>query len=281
MLGGQYNSSIKKSLIYSINIPIRLVKSMNSRTDSSLTLVKFSKGNHIRIPIYQRNYNWKKQNCKQLLQDIYRLMENLDEKKRHFTGAVIFTNESMDRVIIDGQQRITTFHLILIAVRDAIKDGSVSSNDHSTLKKICNLLGEEHSILIPCGKDNDAYQELYNGEYNNDWSRKEYGTTNLWKNYDYLKEDIIHYNSGENYGEKILQALKGLWVVPIVLKENDDPQAAFESINTTGLKLDDADCIRNFIMMNQKSDTQEKIYKEYWIKIEEYLGDKIVDFFID
>ncbi len=205
---------------------------------------------------------------------------NPDEKKRHFTGAVIFTNELTDRVIIDGQQRITTFHLILIAVRDAIKDGSVSSNDN-TLEKICDLLGENESILIPCGKDNDAYQDLYNGMYNADWSRKEYGATNLWKNYDYLKEDIIQNNSGEDYGEKILQALEGLWVVPIELKENDDPQAAFESINTTGLKLDDADCIRNFIMMNQKSDTQEKIYKEYWIKIEEYLGDKIVDFFID
>ncbi len=115
MLSVQYSSSIKKSLIYSINIPIRLVKSMDDNT-----LVGFSTSNHIRIPIYQRNYNWKKQNCKQLLQDIYRLMKNPDEKKRHFTGTVIFTNESMDRVIIDGQQRITTIHLILIAIRDAI-----------------------------------------------------------------------------------------------------------------------------------------------------------------
>ena len=244
-------------------------------------LVYFSEGSHIVVPLYQRNYDWKKQNCKQLIDDIVRLTQDETGEKKHFTGAVIYTNEGMNRVIIDGQQRVTTAHLILLAIRDAINAKEISSTTEKTLVKIDERLGEESSILIPCGKDNDAYQALYQGKYNDEWSLKEYGHTNIWKNYKYLKDEILQKDTGDNFAEVFFKAVMRLWVVPIELKENDDPQAVFESINTTGLKLSDADRIRNFIMMNHPTKVQQKIYNDYWVKIEEYVGDEIENFFID
>ncbi len=244
-------------------------------------LVSFSEGSHVVVPLYQRNYDWKKQNCKQLLNDIERLIADRTGTKRHFTGAVIYTNEEMNRVIIDGQQRLTTVHLLLLAIRDAINDGEVQSTDPDTLAEIRICLGKRDSILVPCGKDYEAYQSLYNGKYADAWSQNEYGYTNIWMNYAYLKSEVIAIASGEDFGERLFDAVKRLWIVPIELKENDDPQAVFESINTTGLKLSDSDRIRNFIMMNHSQSDQKRIYEQYWVRIEEYLGDEIEYFFID
>ncbi len=244
-------------------------------------LVSFSEGSHIVVPLYQRNYDWKNQNCKQLLNDIERLIADRTGTKRHFTGAVIYTNEEMNRVIIDGQQRLTTVHLLLLAMRDAINNKEIQSADPDTLAEIRICLGKKDSILIPCGKDYEAYQSLYSGKFSDPWSQNEYGHTNIWRNYAYLKSEIVAIASGEDFGERLFDAIKRLWVVPIELKDNDDPQAVFESINTTGLKLSDSDRIRNFIMMNHSQADQKRIYEQYWIKIEECLGIEIENFFID
>ncbi|MCQ2071117.1 MAG: DUF262 domain-containing protein [archaeon] len=248
---------------------------------SDLYLVSFFQSNRIIIPLYQRNYDWKKQNCRQLLEDIRRIMGDGTENKRHFIGAIIYTNEKLDRVVIDGQQRITTVQLLLLALRDAIKEGKLSMKDEDTVPFIKNYLGKKESVLVPCGKDNDAFQALYEQKSNDDWSRKEYGSTHIWSNYDYLKDELIKMNDGEDFADRVLEALENLWVVPIELKESDDPQAVFESINTTGLKLGDSDRIRNFIMMNHPQSEQQTIYNQYWTKIEEYTGNEIETFFYD
>ena len=248
---------------------------------SDFMLISFFQTGQIIVPLYQRNYDWKKNNCKQLLDDIERLMEDESGEKRHFTGAIIYTNDGLSRVIIDGQQRITTVQLLFLALRDSIKSDDISIQDPDTVAYIRGHLGKKESVLIPCGKDNDAFQALYNGKYDDEWSIKEYGSSNIWKNYNYLKSEIVRKADGENYGDKMLNAIEHLWVVPIELKENDDPQAVFESINTTGLKLTDSDRIRNFIMMNHSQAEQKKIYDQYWVRLEEYLGEEIEQFFVD
>ena len=244
-------------------------------------LTSFFQNGKIVIPLYQRNYDWKKQNCKQLLDDIERLIKNTATTKKHFTGAIIYSNDGLSHVIIDGQQRITTVQLLLLALRDSISSGDITLTDSDNESYIRLFIGKKEKILDLCGSDDDAFKSLYDGKYNDEWSKGEYGSSNIWKNYEYLKFEIQRMNDSPDFGDKLIDAIQNLWVVPIELKENDDPQAVFESINTTGKKLDDHDRIRNFIMMNHSRDVQQKIYDEYWKVIERDLGDDIEQFFID
>ena len=234
------------------------------------------------IPLYQRNYNWKRQNCKQLLDDIERLAMDADSSKKHFTGAIIFTNDGLSRVIIDGQQRITTVQLLLLAIRDLISTGEMVIDDSDNNSLIRLLIGKKEKVLELCGNDDIAFKSLYDGKWNDNWSNGEYGHSNIWRNYNFLKDELKKDTGQTNAGDKIIDAIQRLWVVPIELKEKDDPQAVFESINTTGVKLSDSDRIRNFMMMNHSKDVQKKIYDEYWKVIEKELGDEVIEqFFVD
>lgn len=234
------------------------------------------------IPLYQRNYDWKRQNCKQLLDDIERLAKDSDSSKKHFTGAIIYTNDGLSHVIIDGQQRITTVQLLLLALRDLISSGELTITDSDNASLIRLLIGKKEKVLELCGNDDVAFKSLFDGKWNDDWSKEEYGSTNIWKNYNYLKDELRKIDYVNDVGDKMIDAIQRLWVVPIELKEKDDPQAVFESINTTGVKLSDSDRIRNYMMMNHSKDIQKKIYDEYWKVIEKELGDDAIEqFFVD
>ncbi|MBE6339573.1 MAG: DUF262 domain-containing protein [Bacteroidales bacterium] len=81
-------------------------------------LIKFFDGSDKRfiIPLYQRNYDWKEENCEQLFQDLMKLHNS--DRRSHFFGSIVSSIQSgtEDRFIIDGQQRITTVSLLLIAM---------------------------------------------------------------------------------------------------------------------------------------------------------------------
>lgn len=90
------------------------------------TLVRFLEGhdNKFIVPVYQRNYNWKIENCKQLYNDLVNVVK--EDKKSHFFGSIVYSTESRDNfVLIDGQQRVTTISLILIAIVNAINSKAV------------------------------------------------------------------------------------------------------------------------------------------------------------
>ncbi len=241
-------------------------------------LVTFFQKGRIVIPIYQRNYDWGKSNCKKLLNDILEIAESGPNNTGHFTGAIIYANNQMDHIIIDGQQRITTIQLLLLALRDSIEAGTIQSSSPKTSVKIDLYIGEDGNVLCPCGKDGEAFQKLYAGMYNDSWSKENYGNTTIWQNYAYLVDEV---GKMDISAEELLSAISKLWVVLIGLEKEDDPQGVFESINTTGVKLSDSDRIRNFIMMNHTVADQQIIYDEYWTEIEEYVGADIEQFFFE
>ena len=111
-------------------------------------LIKFFDGSDKRfiIPLYQRNYDWKEENCEQLFQDLMKLHNS--DRKSHFFGSIVSSIQSgtEDRFIIDGQQRITTVSLLLIAMVNAKKDGLIESTDAKLVEKIFKryLVDEYH-----------------------------------------------------------------------------------------------------------------------------------------
>lgn len=233
-------------------------------------LIKFFDGSDKRfiIPLYQRNYDWKEENCGQLFQDLIKLQRS--GRKKHFFGSIVSCIQSgtEDRYIIDGQQRITTVSLMLIAMVNAKKEGLITSTDPKLVDKIFKryLVDEyqedERKVkLKPIKKDMQAFDALL-------YKPKEQYIkgSNVTRNYDFFYDKIIH--SGLTLDE-LFETIKKLEVINIRLDEDDDPQLIFESLNSTGLDLSEADKIRNYMLMSLTPAEQDELYTRYWNPIEE------------
>lgn len=234
-------------------------------------LIKFFDGSDKRfiILLYQRNYDWKEDNCEQLFQDLMKLHKS--DRKSHFFGSIVSSIQSgtEDRYIIDGQQRITTVSLMLIAMVNAKKEGLIETTDGKLVEKIFKryLVDEyqedERKVkLKPIKKDMQAFDALlYKPK---DQYLKE---SNVTRNYDFFFDKIIH--CGLTVDE-IFETIKKLEVINIRLDEDDGPQLIFESLNSTGLDLSEADKIRNYLLMSLAPAEQDDLYTRFWNPIEEF-----------
>lgn len=221
------------------------------------------------IPVYQRNYDWTKQQCKQLLDDILHV-GSFDEIKSHFIGSIVFIHDDVystsrirELTIIDGQQRLTTLTILYIAILNLAKklnDTMLVSEIEETY--LINKFAEESEKLKlkPTENNFSALKYLLINVENVEY--KEF--SRVIDNYNYFKTRV----SEENL-EVILKGINKLIFVEISLeREKDDPQRIFESLNSTGLELSQADLIRNYILMGLKYSDQLRIYEKYWKVIE-------------
>lgn len=240
-----------------------------------LDFFRNSSGCQFVIPVYQRNYTWTAgKEVKQYLDDMNSVLNG--EYDNHFLGIMIYLDTAIDYSarefsVIDGQQRLTTTFLTLYAIKelfnqqgaeDQIKslEGQYLTNPFSTNKMKYKLK--------PLVSDDEVYQCIVE----NNLDKIEDTTSNVYKNYnyilDYLKNVLL---SGKTLND-ILMAMNKLYVVCVPIAESDNAQKIFESINATGVKLTASDLIRNFILMDLPSDTQEEYYEKYWKVIEDYIS---------
>lgn len=234
-------------------------------------LIKFFDGSDKRfiIPLYQRNYDWEESNCKQLFQDLIKLHHS--DRKSHFFGSIVSSIQSgtEDRFIIDGQQRITTVSLLLIAMVNAKKEGLIEATDAKLVEKIFKryLVDEyqedERKVkLKPIKKDMQAFDALLykpKSQYINE--------SNVTRNYNFFYDEITRANLTL---DELFETIKKLEVINIRLDEDDDPQLIFEILNSTGLDLSEADKIRNYLLMSLTPAEQEDLYTRFWNPIEEF-----------
>lgn len=239
-----------------------------------LDFIQKSSGSQFVIPVYQRNYTWTaNKEVKQYLDDLKSVLNG--EYKNHFLGIIIYIDTAIDFStkefsVIDGQQRLTTTFLILYAIRYIMKenkmDEAILSLDGQFLT---NPFANERIKykLKPLVADDDVYQLIINEKLENITNKN----STVYKNFVYIYKEIKKLNKEYDLNQ-ILTALNQLYVVCIPLSEDDNAQKIFESINATGVKLTASDLIRNYLLMEMKSDLQEKYYKEYWMEIERLLG---------
>ena len=239
----------------------------------NISLVRFLGRSDIvfEIPVYQRNYEWGKDQCEQLFVDLIRAGK---KQSSHFIGTIVYVPESGDdlshiEIIIDGQQRLMSCMLLLKAI--AVSDASVA--EEITDKYLTNkyLKLNNHIKLKPVEKDQEAFIAILN---NREEGYKK--PSKVIENYHVFKELIA--TSGYS-GQELLEALNYLNMVYIELKE-ENPQIIFESLNSTGLSLSASDLIRNFLLMKLESVTQERLYKDYWLKIENLFTTKLFTDFV-
>ena len=232
------------------------------------------------IPVYQRNYDWKEEQCQKLFEDIQNIVKS-DYEIEHFLGTVVFVSSKSEMnfneyILIDGQQRITSIMLLLKVLHEKIANEDYKEEIWE--EYLINKRVPEENLRIrlkPVESDGMPYKKLIE---KNDVS----SDGNLCKNYK-LFEKLIEES---NYSaEEIYKSLDKIELVYIQLekgKKSENPQMIFESLNSTGLSLTQGDLIRNYLLMNHESEKQKMLYKNFWLEIEKKItNEKISDFVRD
>ena len=224
------------------------------------------------IPIYQRTYSWTDKQCRQLWDDILRAGAS-DTIAVHFIGSIVYVEQGLSQVshqapllVIDGQQRLTTVALLLEALARAIGDGEPV--DGFSAAKL------RHYYLSNPLESGDRYFKLLLSQTDNASLKA------IIKHTEQPKEPSLRVTQNFALFSELLDARKGdlasvcrglakLVVVDIALsRDQDNPQLIFESMNSTGKELSQADLIRNFVLMGLEPVLQTRLYEDYWRPME-------------
>lgn len=251
--------------------------------------------NGLAIPSYQRVYSWTTRQCEELWLDVLRAGR---DSRPHFTGVMLFEGEGADSFgredprdgspyggvgsgridVIDGQQRLTTLTLLLLAfARHLGKEGAPSVSGDAA-RAVCTVDGLPHPeeiakrfLLVPGGegveprlllsREDDATlrTELLGGELPLHPSQRVMG------NLSYFEERMADpaFDAG-----RFWDGVGRLFVLVVHADSALDAQEVFESVNSKGLPLSLADMVRNYLLLEEDLDEQERLYDEYWFEAE-------------
>ncbi|MDW4297745.1 DUF262 domain-containing protein [Staphylococcus saprophyticus] len=233
----------------------------------------------IYIPVYQRNYDWHIENCKLMFDDLLDL--EINNNKSHFFGSIVVKpgNYSQDIIVIDGQQRLTTLSLLMLAIKNWLdKNEEKAQNVRLTSDYVLNTFLQDQYLSTPDKyilqsnpRDYKSYKLLFGNEKFHD------KLSNITLNYNYLYSCIDNMKISIDQLMNSIQKLQ--FMVVNLNAPEDDPQLIFESLNSTGVALTDADKIRNFLLMNEEIPKQDKYFHNYWQPLEENTHFEVSKFF--
>jgi len=239
-------------------------------------------GQQYKIPVYQRNYEWSKEQCKKLFEDIVRAAKR---NQLHFTGSIVFQPLAPikginNSIVIDGQQRLTTIYILIKALVDMAATDAEKAMPMAALFNTDQFnqfnLDDTTKVKLKPAKDNN--DQLLNLLYNkHDQMDK---SCEIYRNYTYFCELIKEQQGLGITVSDIYRGIGLLTVAVIQLDGSDKAQEIFERINSTGIPLSLADKIRNHVLMTDLD--QDRLYENYWLKVEKLLPrEQLSLFFLD
>lgn len=225
------------------------------------------------IPIFQRRYEWKEENVLTLLDDIVLVANNNEDGACHFIGSIMYKSSGLEdgvekRTIIDGQQRLTTISILLLALEDYLNQ--INPKNVGGIKRITkyqyNSVNRDSCFCLKLkhnGPDLMAYSNLMKDRSSIDSAPDNPCVQNYSLILSELKKrkiDPMIYVNG----------IERLRIVDILIEKSDDAEAIFETVNTTGLDLTNAEIIKNFILMTIPASRQTNLYTTYWYPMESH-----------
>jgi uncharacterized protein with ParB-like and HNH nuclease domain/predicted transport protein len=224
------------------------------------------------IPIYQRTYSWTEKECRQLWEDILRTGTD-DRVTVHFVGSIVYIEQGLSQVthqspklVIDGQQRLTTVTLLIAALAKALGDTEPMDGFSAPMLSGYYLLnplerGERLFKLLLSQTDKATLTAIVGS-----LEPPQEPSLRIAQNYA-LYEELLKARKGDLLA--VCKGLAKLVVVDIALnRDQDNPQLIFESMNSTGKKLSQADLIRNYVLMGLEPDLQTRLYEQFWRPME-------------
>ena len=222
------------------------------------------------IPVFQRDYKWGQEHCQQLWDDIQRVAEGADDEE-HFFGPVVYVSTEGQSaaftkwLLIDGQQRMTTVMLLMIALRDFRSsrgdEKGAGKIEHDFLVNTYESERERGKLVLR-DRDEAVFRWLVERDHAEQPIRS--ATSNLKRNYNFLYDKLQNANI-----DTLVRGVGRLAVVDVRLDhDKDNPQQIFESLNSTGMDLAQADLVRNYVLMGLEEGEQTSLYRKYWKKME-------------
>ena len=233
------------------------------------------KSPQMRIPVYQRMYSWDEKECRQLWDDILRVGAN-DEVDAHFIGSVVYIEEGLFQIanispllVIDGQQRLTTLTILLEALARYVGDGEPVEGFSARKIRSYYLLNElekpefRHKLVLTRTDRDTLFTLVDEKPIPGDYSLR------VKDNFDFFLKELARLDDPD----PVCRGLSKLVVVDVSLsRAHDNPQLVFESMNSTGRELSQADLIRNYILMGLDSELQTDLYRDHWRPMEVAFG---------
>jgi uncharacterized protein with ParB-like and HNH nuclease domain len=228
------------------------------------------------IPIYQRPYSWTEKQCQQLWEDILRAGGS-DDIPIHFVGSIVYVEQGLSQVshqapllVIDGQQRLTTVTLLIEALAQVLGDNepvevfSATKLRHYYLSNPLEKGDRYFKLLLSQTDDSTLRALIKSSELPKDPSVR------LMANFSFFQELL---SEEVDQIPMLCRGLAKLVVVDIALnRDQDNPQLIFESMNSTGKELSQADLIRNYVLMGLDPALQTRLYEDYWRPMEQDFG---------
>jgi len=226
-------------------------------------------GDQFLVPFFQRHYSWRKENWQRLLDDIVALTEEAEETK-HFLGPLVCTpfnpvpGEVTPYQLIDGQQRLATLTIALAALRDVAKLNaleSVSDEIHEDYLIHRRRQGVQRFKVVPRLGDRSDYESIIEGSPAGTTM-----TTGLLGGYSFFKREWKRLvgSDGETAIRRYLIASTARLSLVTITVGGENPYEIFESLNSTGLPLEESDLIRNFLFMQVPLHEQDKFQSAHW-----------------
>lgn len=236
------------------------------------------------IPIYQRAYSWDEEQCAQLWDDVINISKT--EKATHFTGSVVWVNNDgimpggqTPLLLIDGQQRTTTLTLLLIALAEFARDNENTASNGDPLTFTFDDLIDDGYLIKEKKKGADRYRIVLSES--DDKTLRSMIDSLVDKHVEKVAEsqrlvDNLNFFRGKvnSVADQniVWNGLLKLKIISVRLDQGiDNPQLIFESMNSTGKSLRQADLIRNYVLMGQEIDEQKRLYADFWRPIEKML----------
>lgn len=242
------------------------------------------------IPPYQRNYEWKESTCAVFFDDIKKVADNnaAGIRAEHFFGSIVYVVEESGfgvpakYVLTDGQQRITTTMLLLMALRDSVEDEHYKETIQTKYVQNKNTADDsEFKIKL---KQVETDWEAYRLLALNHEVPENLRTTSVYRNYSFFKR-ILEPLSQTERKSLLEHGLSKFQIIAIQLEPTsnpwENPQEIFESMNSLGQPLSLADLVRNYLLMGKSSQDQTNLYNEYWLKLEKKLPGRLSEFIRD
>ncbi|MBD3561393.1 DUF262 domain-containing protein, partial [Planktothrix sp. FACHB-1355] len=230
------------------------------------------------VPLFQRQYSWKKPEWQALWNDIVELCK-ADNPRPHFMGSIVTmpttsVPEGVNKyLLIDGQQRLTTIFILLSALRDTAKQSEEKLAAEINDRFLVNSYEDrpDYYKLQPTQVDRVAFHQIID-------SVSQVNESGILECYRFFEKQL-RLNKERLELQKIKKVIcSNLSLVSVVLSADDDPYLVFESLNAKGRPLTQADLIRNYFFMRIHTEEQESVYTQYWQPMQKLLGEDLTEF---
>ena len=240
------------------------------------------------VPVYQRRYSWGEAQCRQLWADI--VTAGRHPERTHFTGSIVWMQEGgigpdgVSRcLLIDGQQRLTSVTLLLIALAEYARERPENLRFSADMLIDRGYLvdkyatGEGRYKLTLSGDDREVLHSMCDHVVAPDRPNHANTGSRLETNLDLFRSLVAAIDDAN----VVWNGLQRLEVVSVTLdQDRDEPQLVFESMNSTGLDLETSDLVRNYMLMGCSMAEQKTLYEDYWLPMERVLGNLSFDAFL-